>query len=173
MSVFHRHCTLCPMLHMLHWSSKVQQKPWRRVGTKTDGPWSNATVNTTTISINDTLQSAVMTSYDFMHFLSSNAANRQALIVSTEAVISATFRHVPYPPPLAQARPRSQKSGQNGGSTPTPCLDKAVHAQGGGGYQDAQGPLSTSVGRCCKDVGGGGGPALCPRIGTCFASAFC
>ena len=32
------------------------------------------------------------------------------------------------PPPLAQARPRSQKSGQNGGSTPTPCLDKAVHA---------------------------------------------
>ena len=34
-----------------------------------------------------------------------------------------------YPPPLAQARPRSQKSGQNGGSTPTPCLDKAVHAR--------------------------------------------
>ena len=33
------------------------------------------------------------------------------------------------PPPLAQARPRSQKSGQNGGSTPTPCLDKAVHAR--------------------------------------------
>ena len=32
------------------------------------------------------------------------------------------------PPPLAQARPRSQKSGENGGSTPTPCLDKAVHA---------------------------------------------
>ena len=32
-------------------------------------------------------------------------------------------------PPLAQARPRSQKSGQNGGSTPTPCLDKAVHAR--------------------------------------------
>ena len=32
------------------------------------------------------------------------------------------------PPPLAQARPRSQKSSQNGGSTPTPCLDKAVHA---------------------------------------------
>ena len=31
--------------------------------------------------------------------------------------------------PLAQARPRSQKSGQNGGSTPTPCLDKAVHAR--------------------------------------------
>ena len=25
------------------------------------------------------------------------------------------------PPPLAQARPRSHKSGQNGGSTPTPC----------------------------------------------------
>ena len=37
---------------------------------------------------------------------------------------------VPFnPPPLAQARPRSQKSGQNGGSTPTPCLDKAVHAR--------------------------------------------
>ena len=33
----------------------------------------------------------------------------------------------PYPP-LAQARPRSQKSSQNGGSMPTPCLDKAVHA---------------------------------------------
>ena len=33
------------------------------------------------------------------------------------------------PPPLAQARPRSQKSGQNGGSTPTLCLDKAVHAR--------------------------------------------
>ena len=33
------------------------------------------------------------------------------------------------PPPLAQARPRSQKSGQNNGSTPTPCLDKAVHAR--------------------------------------------
>ena len=33
------------------------------------------------------------------------------------------------PPPLAQARPRSQKSGQNGGSTPTPCLDKAVHVR--------------------------------------------
>ena len=33
------------------------------------------------------------------------------------------------PPPLAQARPRSQKSGQNGGSTPTPCLDKVVHAR--------------------------------------------
>ena len=32
------------------------------------------------------------------------------------------------PPPLAQARPRSQKSGQNGGSTPTRRLDKAVHA---------------------------------------------
>ena len=33
-----------------------------------------------------------------------------------------------YPPPLAQARPRSQKSRQNDGSRPTPCLDKAVHA---------------------------------------------
>ena len=33
------------------------------------------------------------------------------------------------PPPLAQARPRSQKSDQNGGSTPTPCLEKAVHAR--------------------------------------------
>ena len=35
---------------------------------------------------------------------------------------------LPPPPPLAQARPRSKKSGQNGGSTPTLCLDKAVHA---------------------------------------------
>ena len=33
------------------------------------------------------------------------------------------------PPPLAQARPRSQQSGQNGGPTPTPCLDKAMHAR--------------------------------------------
>ena len=33
------------------------------------------------------------------------------------------------PPPLAQGRPRSQKSGQNGGSTSTPSLDKAVHAR--------------------------------------------
>ena len=33
------------------------------------------------------------------------------------------------PPPLAQAQPQSQKSGQNGGSMPTPCLDKAVHAR--------------------------------------------
>ena len=30
------------------------------------------------------------------------------------------------PPPLEQARPRSQKSGQTSGSTPTPCLDKPV-----------------------------------------------
>ena len=37
--------------------------------------------------------------------------------------------HTVYPPPLAQARLRSQNSGQNGGSTPTPCLDKAVHAR--------------------------------------------
>ena len=34
-----------------------------------------------------------------------------------------------HPPPLAQAQPRSQKSSQNGGSTPTPCLDKALHAR--------------------------------------------
>ena len=33
------------------------------------------------------------------------------------------------PPPLAQAWPWSQQSGQNGGSTPNPCLDKAVHAR--------------------------------------------
>ena len=33
-----------------------------------------------------------------------------------------------YPPPLAEARPRSEKSRQNNGSTPTPCLDKAMHA---------------------------------------------
>ena len=41
---------------------------------------------------------------------------------------SSMHKFVP-PPPLAQARPRSQKSGQNGGSTPDPCLDKAVHAR--------------------------------------------
>ena len=34
-------------------------------------------------------------------------------------------RSVPRPP-LAQARPRSQKTRQNSGSTPTPCLDKTV-----------------------------------------------
>ena len=39
------------------------------------------------------------------------------------------------PPPLAQARPRSQKSGQNGGSTPAQCLDKAVHAHDTGDSQ--------------------------------------
>ena len=33
------------------------------------------------------------------------------------------------PPPLRKARPRSQKSGQNGGSMPTPRLGKAVHAR--------------------------------------------
>ena len=33
------------------------------------------------------------------------------------------------PPPPAQARPRSQKSSQNGGSMPILCLDKAVHAR--------------------------------------------
>ena len=48
------------------------------------------------------------------------------------------------PPPLAHARPRSQKSGQNGGSTPTPCLDKVVHAQGGGGTQ-WRGPQQTTL----------------------------
>ena len=32
------------------------------------------------------------------------------------------------PPPLAQARPRSQKSKQNSGSMPIPCLDKPVLA---------------------------------------------
>ena len=34
---------------------------------------------------------------------------------------------LPRPPP-AQARPRSQKTRQNSGSTPTPCLDKTVPA---------------------------------------------
>ena len=39
--------------------------------------------------------------------------------------------HGTYPPPFAQARPRSQKSRQNSGSTPTPVrLDKPVHARG-------------------------------------------
>ena len=33
------------------------------------------------------------------------------------------------PIPPGQARPRSQKSRQENGSTPTPCLDKAVHAR--------------------------------------------
>ena len=49
------------------------------------------------------------------------------------------------PPPLAQARPQSQKSGQNAGSTPTLCLDKAMHARdtrdskGVGGPSDGDG----------------------------------
>ena len=30
------------------------------------------------------------------------------------------------PPPIAQPRPRFQKSRQNNGSTPTPCFDKPV-----------------------------------------------
>ena len=48
----------------------------------------------------------------------------------------------PVPPlPLAQARPRSQKSGQNGGSTPTPCLDKAVHARDTRGSKRVGEPL--------------------------------
>ena len=34
-----------------------------------------------------------------------------------------------YTPPPSQARQPSQKSGQNGGSTPTLCLDKAAHAR--------------------------------------------
>ena len=37
-------------------------------------------------------------------------------------------RRMHAPLPLAQPRPQSQKSGQNGGSTPTACLDKAVPA---------------------------------------------
>ena len=38
-------------------------------------------------------------------------------------------RTTEVPPPLAQAQPRSQKSRQNNGSTPTPCLDRAMHAR--------------------------------------------
>ena len=45
------------------------------------------------------------------------------------------------PLPLTQARPRSQKSGQNGGSTPTPCLDKAVHARDTRGSKRVGEPL--------------------------------
>ena len=33
------------------------------------------------------------------------------------------------PPPVAQAWPRSQKSRQNNDSTPTTCVDKAVHVR--------------------------------------------
>ena len=35
-------------------------------------------------------------------------------------------RYLSPPPPLAQARPRSQRCRQNRGSTPTLCLDKPV-----------------------------------------------
>ena len=41
-----------------------------------------------------------------------------------------------YKHPILHSGPqkqRSQKFPQNSGSTPTPCLDKAVHAQMGGG----------------------------------------
>ena len=36
-------------------------------------------------------------------------------------------------PPFWTTKTTVPKFPQNGGSTPTPCLDKAVHAQGGGG----------------------------------------
>ena len=36
-------------------------------------------------------------------------------------------------PPFWTTKTAAPKFPQNGGSTPTPCLDKAVHAQGGGG----------------------------------------
>ena len=36
-------------------------------------------------------------------------------------------------PPFWTTKTAVPKFPQNGGSTPTPCLDKAVHAQGGGG----------------------------------------
>ena len=64
---------------------------------------------------------------------SSTCEQRVALVSSSPALtdhrlVYPVASNVP-PPPLAQARPRSQKSGQNGGSTPTLCLDKAVHAR--------------------------------------------
>ena len=37
-------------------------------------------------------------------------------------------------PPFWTTKTAVPKFPQNSGSTPTPCLDKAVHAQGGGGY---------------------------------------
>ena len=37
-------------------------------------------------------------------------------------------------PPFWTTKTAVPKFPQNGGSTPTPCLDKAVHAQGGGGW---------------------------------------
>ena len=60
------------------------------------------------------------------------------LLVNTVQAPKST--HTPYdsgygyhahnaPPPLGQARPRSEKSRQNNGSTPTLCLDKAMHAR--------------------------------------------
>ena len=39
-------------------------------------------------------------------------------------------------PPFWTTKTVVTKFSQKGASTPTPCLDKAVHAQGGGGYHD-------------------------------------
>ena len=45
-------------------------------------------------------------------------------------------------PPFWTTKTTVPKFPQNGGSTPTLCLDKAVHAQGGGGYiLTRQGPI--------------------------------
>ena len=41
-------------------------------------------------------------------------------------------------PPFWTTRTAVPKFPQNGGSTPTPCLDKAVHAQGGGVLPESQ-----------------------------------
>ena len=61
-----------------------------------------------------------------------HASARIAAVASRVMLVGTAHSRGTYPaaPPLAQARPRSQKTRQNSGSTPTPCLDKTVPACG-------------------------------------------
>ena len=53
----------------------------------------------------------------------------------TEPLFPCTIAVQTPNPPFCAIKTAVPKFPQNGGSTPTPCLDKAVHAQGGGGYK--------------------------------------
>ena len=63
-------------------------------------------------------------------------------------------------PPFWTTKTVVPKFPQNGGSTPTPCLDKAVHAQGGGGGKMCHRPPRTVPVSLCsalrRALGGGG-----------------
>ena len=48
-------------------------------------------------------------------------------------------------PPFWTTKTAVPRFPQNGGSTPTPCLDKAVHAQGGGGVYLLKVPMAGST----------------------------